>query len=137
MRVVPLVLLVIASAACSTEPRPIESAAATSDAGVGTIAFGSVANPETGFALDEEVAWTASLTAPIQGTKVDLVITMSGEETELFGYEQFITDPGGITLINRMPLGRFLPEPGDYVMRYVTTEGRVVAEGEFELVRSD
>jgi hypothetical protein len=137
MRVALLVLLVIAPAACSTEPPPSESDSATSGAGVGTITFGSIANPETSFALNEEVAWAASLATPIEGTKVNIVIARPGEEAELFGYEQFITNPGATTLVNRMPLGRFLPEAGDYVMRYVTTDGRVVAEGEFELVRSN
>lgn len=120
-----LVLLAIALGACSTEPPP------------GTITFGSVENPETSFGLHEEVAWIASLPTPIEGTKVNIVITQRGGATELFGYEQFITDPDATTLVNRMPLGRFLPDPGVYVMRYVTSDGRVVAEGEFELVRSN
>ncbi|MEO6579004.1 MAG: hypothetical protein ABIO99_08930 [Candidatus Limnocylindria bacterium] len=91
-------------------------------------------NPDTRFFMGKEVAWSASLRAPIEGTKINLVITDDGGG-ELFGYEQFITEPGGTTLVNRMQLGRFLPEPGTYVMRYVTLAGEVVAEGEFELTR--
>lgn len=108
----------------------------------GPITFGSavdeltleVENPDTRFFLGQEIAWSASLRAPVEGTKIHLVITDSGGG-ELFGYEQFITEPGGTTLVNRMQLGRFLPEPGTYVMRYVTLAGEVVAESEFELIR--
>ena len=96
-----------------------------------------VNNPKERFRLNQQVAWSASLARPLDDTKVNIVITRSGDDTELFGYEQFITDPGATTLVNRMPLGRFLPQPGSYTMRYVTTDGDVVAEGEFELIGSN
>lgn len=106
----------------------------------GPITFGSAVNeftrevkePDTRFRLSDEVAWSASLLAPVEGTKINIVIFDDGGG-ELFGYEQFITSPGATTLINHMPLGRFLPGPGSYVMRYVTLAGEVVAEGEFQL----
>ena len=126
LRIALLVLLVIALAACATSPSPI--------------VFGSQGNPQTTFPLDEakEIAWTAPLPAPIggatQATSVNLVISPSGTDTELFGYRQFITDPQATTLANEMPIGRFIREPGVYVMRYVTVEGEVLATGEFELV---
>ena len=96
-----------------------------------------VNNPKASFRLNQQVAWSASLARPVDDTKVNIVITRSGDDTELFGYEQFITDPGATTLVNRMPLGRFLPQAGSYTMRYVTIDGEVVAEGEFELVGSN
>jgi len=107
----------------------------------GPITFGLALNertleveqPSTSFRLGDEVAWSASLRAPVEGTKVNIVISESGGGSWLFGYEQFITDPGSTRLVNHMTLGRFLPEPGSYVMRYVTLAGDVVAEGEFEL----
>ena len=101
----------------------------------GRIIFGSPASPETAFRLDGEklIAWTAYLAEPVEGTSVNLVISPRGSDRELFGYRQFITDPEATTLVNEMPLGRFLPDPGNYVMRYVSTEGEVLAEGEFEL----
>lgn len=100
----------------------------------GTIIFGSAENTETTFRLDEEIAWIAFLPEPVEDTSVNLVISPSGSDSELFGYRQFITDPGTATLVNQMPLGRFLPDPGVYVMRYVSTDGEVLAEGEFELI---
>lgn len=101
----------------------------------GRIIFGSPANPQTAFPLDGErlIAWTAYLAEPVVDTSVNLVISPSGGDRELFGYRQFITDPEATTLVNEMPLGRFLPDPGVYVMRYVSTDGEVLAEGEFEL----
>ena len=113
-------------------------ASATTDAASvteGRIIFGSPASPETAFRLDAEmpIAWTAFLAEPAEGTSVNLVISPKGSDLELFGYRQFITDPGATTLVNEMPLGRFLPDPGVYVMRYVSTGGEVLAEGEFEL----
>ncbi len=119
---------IVFSAGATTDPPPSESL-------VGTITFGSAENPETSFRLDEEVAWSALLLTPVDGTKVNLVITERGGSSELFGYEQFITDPERKTLVNRMPLGRFLAEPGAYVMRYVSTSGQLLAEGEFQLTR--
>lgn len=106
----------------------------------GPIVFGSPENPQTRFPLDadKEIAWTAFLPAPAGGstsaTSVNLVISPSGTDTALFGYRQFITDPDATTLTNAMPIGRFIPDPGVYVMRYVTVEGQVLAEGEFELI---
>jgi|AntDryMetagUQ889_1029465.scaffolds.fasta_scaffold05468_2 hypothetical protein len=101
----------------------------------GRIIFGSPASPETAFRLDGEmpIAWTAYLAEPAEGRSVNLVISPRGSERELFGYRQIITDPGATTLVNEMPLGRFLPDPGVYVMRYLSTDGEVLAEGEFEL----
>lgn len=119
-----LVLLSIgALTACATTPP-------------GTIIFGSPASPETTFRLDEQkvIGWTAFLAEPVEETSVNLVISPSGSDRELFGYRQFITYPESTKLVNEMPLGRFLREPGVYVMRYVTAEGRIVAEGEFELI---
>jgi hypothetical protein len=131
-----LLLLSVVLGACSTADPPSESAAVTpaTDSLVGTITFGSVESPENSFRLDEEIHWRALLAAPVDGTKVNLVITESDGERELFGYEQFITYPGTTTLVNHMPLGRFLRQPGAYVMRYVTIEGEAIAEGEFRLV---
>lgn len=123
-----LLAAVALTGGCSTiDPPPNEPL-------VGTITFGSAANPETSFRLNEEVAWSAALLAPVIGTKVNLVISESGGSSELFGYEQFITDLDATTLVNRMQLGRFL-EPGAYVMRYFSTAGELLAEGEFELSR--
>ena len=126
-RIALLVLLaVIALTACATSPSPI--------------VFGSRENPQSTFPLDEgkEIAWTVFLPEPVGGateaTSVNLVISPSGTDTELFGYRQFITDPDMTTLTNEMPIGRFIQEPGVYVMRYVTVEGEVLAAGEFELV---
>ena len=62
------------------------------------------------------------------------MISPSGSESELFGFRQFITDPNATTLTNEMTIGRFITEPGAYVMRYVTVDGEVLAVGEFELV---
>lgn len=124
MGVLFLVLLSIgALTACATTPP-------------GTITFGSAENPETTFRLDgeKEIAWIAFLPGTVEDTSVNLVISPSGSDSELFGYRQFITDPGTATLVNQMPLGRFLPDPGVYVMRYVSTDGEVLAEGEFELI---
>jgi len=122
MGVLFLVLLSVgALTACGTTPP-------------GSITFGSAENPETTFRLDEEIAWIAFLPEPVEDTSVNLVISPSGSDSELFGYRQFITDPGTTTLVNEMPLGRFLPDPGVYVMRYVSTDGEVLAEGEFELI---
>lgn len=121
---------------------PLTGGCSTTNEPPGPIAFGSAVNevtlevekPTTSFLLSDEVAWSASLHAPVEGTKVNIIITDS-DGGELFGYEQFITDPSATKLINRMPLGRFLPDPGSYVMRYVTLTGEVIAEGAFELTR--
>lgn len=129
--VLPAILLL--SAGCSTIIAPAVRPP-------GPITFGSAVNaitleverPAASFRLSDDVAWSASLHAPVEGTKVNIVITDSSGG-ELFGYEQFITDPEATKLVNVMPLGRFLPEPGSYVMRYVTLAGDVVAEGEFQL----
>lgn len=128
MGVALLVLLAVSlvTACVTTPPSPI--------------VFGSQQNPQTTFPLDEgkEIAWAARLPAPIgdatEATSVNLVISPNGTDTELFGYRQFITDPEATSLTNEMPLGRFIWEPGVYVMRYVTVEGEVLAVGEFELV---
>lgn len=115
---------------------PVDSAPThPASATEGRIIFGSPASPETAFRLDGEklIAWTAYLAEPVEGTSVNLVISTSGSDRELFGYRQFITDPEATTLVNEMPLGRFLADPGNYVMRYVSTDGEVLAEGEFEL----
>lgn len=135
-RFLVLLAIVLLSGGCSTIIEPETQTP-------GPITFGSAVNertlevekPETSFRLTDEVAWSASLHEPVEGTKVNIVITDSGGGSELFGYEQFVTDPGAIKLVNRMTLGRFLPEPGAYVMRYVSLAGAVLAEGEFELVR--
>jgi hypothetical protein len=147
MRRILFCVLCLVLGACTTiEPSPSESSrSARGDSLSGTITFGSavnqrtleVNNPKASFRLNQQVAWSASLVRPLDDTKVNIVITRSGDDTELFGYEQFITDPEATTLVNRMPLGRFLPEPGSYTMRYVTIDGEVVAEGEFELVGSN
>jgi len=102
----------------------------------GTISFGPPDDPETTFPLnpDDEIEWRAVLPEPVTETSVNLVISPAGAVTELFGYREFVTDPGSRTLTNAMPLGRFLPQPGVYVMRYVSASGQVLAEGEFELV---
>lgn len=124
MGVAFLVLLAVSTlTACATTPP-------------GPIVFGSPENPQTTFTLDEreEISWTAFLSERVEETSVNLVISPSGTDTELFGYRQFITDPQSTTLTNQMPLGRFIPDPGIYVMRYVSVEGEVLAEGEFELV---
>lgn len=121
------------AAACSTVIDPARQ-------GPAPITFGSqvneatfqVANPNTSFRLTDDVAWSVALHVPVEGTKINLVIS-DADGGEAFGYEQFVTDPGGTRLVNQMPLGRFLPEPGRYVMRYVTLAGEIVAEGEFEL----
>ncbi len=117
-----VILLGVASGACSAVQSP------------GPITFGPEENPESTFELSEDVAWSASLAQPVDETKVNIVIVPSGGDSELFGYEQFITDPDSTTLSNEMPLGRFLPNPGTYVMRSVSLDGEVLAEGEFELV---
>lgn len=100
----------------------------------GPIRFGPVENPETTFSLDEEkqIAWTATLPEPVGDTSVNLVISPQGGRSELFGYRQFT--PGATTLVNEMTLGRFIRDPGVYVMRYISIDGEVLAEGEFELV---
>lgn len=124
MGVAVLILLAIgALTACATTPP-------------GPIVFGSPENPQTRFLLDErrEISWTAFLSERLEETSVNLVISPSGTDTELFGYRQFIVDPQSNTLTNQMPLGRFIPDPGVYVMRYVSVDGKVLAEGEFELV---
>lgn len=127
MRAALLVLAsVVGLAGCATPP--------------GQIVFGSRDDPRTAFQLDErqEIEWTALLPAPVgvatEAISVNLVISPSGSETELFGFRQFITDPNATTLTNEMPIGRFITEPGAYVMRYVTVDGEVLAVGEFELV---
>ena len=147
MRWILFCALCLGLGACAaTEPSPTASTmSAEGESLPGTITFGSavnkktlqVRNPKASFRLNQQVAWSASLIAPVDGTKVNIVITRSGDDTELFGYEQFITDPGTTTLVDRMPLGRFLPQPGSYTMRYVTTDGEVVAKGEFELAGSN
>ena len=131
-----LVLLSVLVGACSMTDPPSESVAVTpaTDSLAGTITFGSVESPEISFRVDEEIPWRAFLATPVDGTKVNIVVSESNAESELFGYEQFITYPGTTTLVNHMPLGRFLRLPGAYVMRYVTIEGDVIAEGEFNLV---
>ena len=140
------VLCLVLAGCATTDPSPSESTRpARGDSLPGTITFGSavnqrtleVNNPKTSFRLNQQVAWSASLTGPVDDTKVHIGITRSGDDTELFGYEQFITDPGATTLANRMPLGRFLAQPGSYTMRYITIDGNVVAEGDFELVGSN
>lgn len=98
------------------------------------IIFGSEDSPESTFRLDEEVAWTTRLPKRVDETSINLVISPRGSDTELFGYRQFITDPEGTRVDNQMPLGRFLPDPGIYVMRYISNDGDLLAEGEFELV---
>ena len=102
----------------------------------GPIVFGPPESPQTTFPLDERrvVSWTASLSERVEETSVNLVISPSGTDTELFGHRQFITDPNSTTLRSEMPLGRFIRGPGVYVMRYISVEGQVLAEGEFELV---
>ena len=102
----------------------------------GTIAFGQPDDPQLTFSLDAnaEISWTASLSRRVEETSVNLVITPEGSDTEVFGYQQFITEPDSTTLSNEMPLGRFLPDPGVYIMRYVSVSGEVLAEGRFELV---
>ena len=121
MRVAFLVLIAIgALTACGLTTAPPAPIIFESDA--------------TTFRLDEEVAWTTRLPGRVEETSVNLVISPSGSDTEAFGYRQFITEPDGVTVSNEMPLGRFLPEPGVYVMRYVSADGELLAEGEFELV---
>ena len=123
MRVAFLLLFAVtALTACATRPGPI--------------VFGSPEDPETTFPLDErlEISWTASLSRQVEETSVNLVISPSGSTSEIFGYRQFITDPDGTTVTNEMPLGRFIRDPGVYVMRYISASGEVLAEGQFELV---
>ena len=102
----------------------------------GPITFGSPENPETTFPVDEDeqIAWIALLSEPVADSSVNLVISPRGSDRELFGYRQFITDPGATTLVNEMPIGRFIRQPGVYVMRYISVDGDVLAEGEFELI---
>lgn len=119
----PILLGIGLSTACATAPP-------------GPITFGSPESPETRFPLDEDtgIPWIAVLSEPVEDASVNLVISPQGGDRELFGYRQFITDPGAITLVNEMPIGRFIRQPGVYVMRYLSVEGDVLAEGEFELV---
>lgn len=115
---------------------PVASATTSPASAIeGRIIFGSPASPQTAFPLDGErlIAWTAYLAEPVEDTSVNLVISPCGSDRELFGYRQIVTDPEGTTLVNEMALGRFLPDPGIYVMRYFSTDGEVLAEGEFEL----
>lgn len=123
-----LLALGILTACATAEPGPITFGLAVNEL------TGEVENPQTRFRLSDDVAWIATLHAPVEGTKVDLDITTESGAW-VFGYEQFVTDPEGTTLVNEMPLGRFLPDPGVYVMRYVSLDGEVLAEGEFELHR--
>ena len=147
MRRILLGVLCLLLCACSSLEAPPSEAAgpAQGNSLPGTITFGSavnqrtleVNNPKTSFRLNQQVAWSASLDRAVDDTKINVVITRSGDDTELFTYEQFITDPGATILVNRMPLGRFLPQPGSYVMKYVTIDGDVVAEGAFQLAGSN
>ena len=147
MRPILFCVLCLVLGACATiDPSPsVSTRPARGDSVPGTITFGSavnqrtleVNNPKESFRLNQQVAWSAALTGRPDDTKIHIGITRSGDDTELFGYEQFITDPEATTLVNRMPLGRFLAQPGSYTMRYITTDGDVVAEGEFELTGSN
>lgn len=124
MGIVVLVLLILSGLTACASPGP------------GPITFGPVDDPATTFPLDaeKEIAWTAFLPKPVEETSVQLVISPEGSRAELFGHRQFVTDPDATTLTSEMPIGRFIPNPGRYVMRYIGVDGEVLAEGEFELV---
>lgn len=102
----------------------------------GTIVFGPLASPESTVRFDQDLAWSAILSEPVDSNRVDVVISPVGTDTELFGYTQIVS-PGTLVTGQEMPVGRFIREPGTYVMRYLSTRnGDVLAEGEFELVQA-
>lgn len=102
----------------------------------GTILFGPLSDPSPMLPLDQELAWTAFLLRPVEGVRVSVAISERGDDIELFEYTELV-DAGALVSADTMPVGRFIREPGVYVMRYTSTRtGEVLAEGEFELVPS-
>jgi hypothetical protein len=112
----------------------------------GVISFGTGYDPETlqirgektRFRVNEKIAWSASLSEAIGATTIELAISKrsaGGSERSLYNVDVDVSNPDFDVVANKLALGTILEGPGTYVMRYINTDGEVLAEGTFRLVR--
>lgn len=128
-------------------PAPVVTEAPPDLSGLGIIEFGTsydedsltIPKPTARFKRTiKSIAWSAQLTEPANATSLELIVasvSKTGVEKVIVKTDVDVSDPDFSIFANEVDLGLLLDrKAGTYVMRYLR-ESKVLAEGEFTLVK--